>query len=97
MANVELHAMFNKVRGKVGDFVFKKRGDTLYISSRPDFRKRKLSAAQKRSVARFREAVKHAQNVLSDPQERKPFEKAAKKNRKTAYNTIIAAYLAEQK
>jgi hypothetical protein len=97
MADVQLHQVLRRIRGKVGDVVFKKRGNTLYISRRPDFSKRKLSAAQKRSVARFRAAVRYAQGVLADPQARRPFERAAKKAGKTLYNSIIAEYLNRQK
>jgi hypothetical protein len=93
MADVQLHQVLRGIRGKVGDVVFKKRGNTLYISRRPDFSKRKLSAAQKKSVARFRAAVRYAQGVLADPHARIPFERAAQKTGKTLYNSIIAEYL----
>jgi len=93
MADIQLHAMLRSIRGKVGDVVFKKRGDKLYISRRPDFSKRKLSAAQKESIARFRAAVRYAQEVLNDPESRRPFALAAEKNGRTVYNTIIAEHL----
>ena len=97
MADVQLHQVLRMIKGKVGDVVFKKRGNTLYISRRPDFSKRKLSTAQKESVARFRAAVRYAQRVLANPQERMPFERAAQKAGKTLYNAIIADYLNRQK
>jgi len=96
MADVQLNAALAVIRGRVGDVVFKKRNGKLYISRRPDFSKRKLSAAQKESVARFRAAVRYAQRVLANPQERMPFERAVQKPGKTLYNSIIADYLNRQ-
>lgn len=97
MADVQLHQVLRGIRGKVEGVVFKKRGNTLYISRRPDFNKRKPSAAKKKSVARFRAAVMYAQGVLADPHAPSPFERAAQKTGKTLCNAIIAEYLNRQK
>jgi hypothetical protein len=93
MADVQLNAALAAIRGRVGDVVFKKRGGKVYISRRPDFSKRKLSAAQKRSVARFKAAVRLAREVMQDPNAAKPFERLAKKNGKAVYHTIISEYM----
>jgi hypothetical protein len=93
MADVDLHSMFNSLSGKVGGFVFKKRNGKVYISSRPDFSRRKLSAAQKKNIDKFREAVAHAKATMKNSTAAKPYERKARKSGKSLYNTIIAEYL----
>ncbi len=97
MAEVKLHESLKAIRGRFGELVFKNRDGKLYISHRPDFSRRKLSAAQKESVARFKAAVRYAQKVLADPQLVKPFREIAKRKRRTVYNVIIATYMKQKK
>lgn len=97
MADVQLHEILGAIRGTLGNIVFKKRDGKLYLSRRPDFSKRELSAAQKESVKRFGAAVKHAKKTLADPSTRKLFERAARGNGKTVYSTIISEYLKSAK
>ncbi len=97
MANVELNRILDAINGRLGNVVFKKLGNRVYISRRPDFSRRELSAAQKESVERFRAAVKQAKKTIADPQLRAPFELEAKRQGKTVYHTIIGEYMSERK
>lgn len=93
MARVKWADAVSSIRGKMGKIVYKKRGKTFYTSSLPNFRRRKLSPSQKASINRFRSAVIYARGVLADPVARMPFEREAKKKKRTVYNFIIADYL----
>ncbi len=93
MAKVKLHGMFVGVSGRLDDFVLKKRNGKQYICRRPDFSKRKLSPAQKKSIARFRDAVAHAKRTLKDEEAAGVYAGLAKKSGKSVYNFIIAEYL----
>ena len=93
MAKIRWVGAIDAVSGRSGDLIYKRRGGTFYMSRTPDFSKRKLSAAQKGSLNRFRKAVIHAQGVLADPVARKRYEREAKMKRKPVYNLVIAEYL----
>lgn len=97
MARVKLVGPIAAIRGKWGGVVFKKRGKTLYISRPPDFSKRKLSVAQKRSVRRFAAAVKYTKRTMADTKARKRFERIAKKAGKTVFHTIMTDFLRKHK
>ncbi len=97
MATVQLNGVLMRIKGGLGDIVFKKRGNTLYMCRRPDFSKRVLSDAQKNSIARFQAAVRHAKQVLADPEARKPFEATAEKTGRTVFHTVMAEQLSTQK
>jgi len=45
MAKVRLNPILEQVRGKVGDLVFKRSGEEVIISRKPDFSERQLSEA----------------------------------------------------
>lgn len=93
MATVKLNSVLVHIKGGIGDMVFKKRGNTIYISRRPDFSKRVLSDAQKQCIARFQDAVRHTKQVLADPEARKPYEDSAQKSGKTVFHTVMTEYL----
>ena len=93
MATVQLNGVLMRIKGGLGDIVFKKRGNTLYMCRRPDFSRRVLSEAQKDRIARFRAAVRHAKQVQADPEARKPYEESARKTGKTVFHTVMTEYL----
>ena len=73
--------------------VFKRRGNTWYISQRPDCSRRILSGVQKESNARFRAAVQYAKGVLANPEAGKQYEQTGK----SVYSSAIADYIARHK
>ena len=51
------HPLFESVRGAIGEMVVKQYGNKTVLTSRPVFRNRVFSDAQKASQGRFREAA----------------------------------------
>ncbi|MFN0158923.1 MAG: hypothetical protein ACKVRP_12735 [Bacteroidota bacterium] len=97
MADADLHSMFSGISGRMGGFVFKKRNGKVYISQRPDFSKRKLSAAQKKHIDKFREAVAHAKATMKKTSASNSNTRKPRKGEKSNYNAIIAEYLKRNK
>ncbi|MCP4599327.1 MAG: hypothetical protein GY847_02115, partial [Proteobacteria bacterium] len=55
MAKVKLNPVIEELRGQVGDLVFKRYGDRVVISKKPDMSNVKPSAAQSAHRERFRQ------------------------------------------
>ena len=92
MAIVTNNIVTTGLSGKVGNLVFRRRGNktTAYIQSP---RKVPLSEKQKIAQLHFREAVARAKQALSVETERKEFEKLAKKEGKeSAYSAAISYF-----
>jgi hypothetical protein len=81
MATVTNNIVTTGLSGKVGNMVFRRRGNktTAYIQSP---RKVPLSEKQKIAQLHFREAVARTKQALNIDAERKEFEELAKKNGK---------------
>ena len=78
----------------MGDVVFRynrKTGKTS-ISKVPDMTKVKWSKAQKAQRRRFKQAVKHVQNLKTKPAVWAVYQKIAKKKRKRAWDVAMKDY-----
>ena len=73
-----------RLRGKIGNLVFRQVKGKLVVSGAPDFSRRKLSAAQKAQRRRFADAVRRAR--AGDAA------KAARQSR-SLYYVLISDYL----
>lgn len=92
MASIRLNPVLDRVRGKVGDLVFKKRGDSKYLARKPDFSNLQPSAAQREVREKFSRAVAYAKLVSADPTAKAPYEAAAASRKKTAFNLMVGDY-----
>ncbi|MBX2992767.1 MAG: hypothetical protein KF749_16570 [Bacteroidetes bacterium] len=93
MARIELNPAFEAIRGSIGGLVIKRYGNKLVLSQKPVFRNRKFSKAQKKNQEAFGEATRYANNLLRDPEQRKPFEKLAAQSGRTVRGLMIAEYM----
>jgi hypothetical protein len=90
MARLRYNALLENWKGAVGDLVLKKRGNTPYLSRRPDFSKRKLSAKQELNCKRFKEAVVRAKAINADPVARAHYEAIARSQKKEVFRVIMS-------
>lgn len=92
MATVTNNLATTGLTGKVGNLVFRRRGNktTVYVQSP---RKAPLSEKQKLAQQHFAEAVAKAKHALNDPAERQKFEEMAKtKGKESAYSAAISYF-----
>ena len=77
MAKITLSPIFQEIRGKLGDFVFRRThtGEVI-LSKIPDMSKVKWSKAQKAHRQRFRKAVAYAKAALAAKMNKRPFDMA---------------------
>ena len=93
MAKVENNIVTLGLRGKIGNLVFRKRGNktTAYILTP---RTSPASRKQKEAQAKFGEAVRKAISALQDADTRNRFVKLAKKEgRESPYSAAISYFL----
>jgi len=92
MATVVNNLATTGLRGKVGNLVFRRRGNktTVYIRSP---RKAPASENEKQARQHFAEAVALAKQALNNGTERQRFEELAKKEgRESAYSAAVSYY-----
>jgi hypothetical protein len=93
MAIVQNNIISKGFRGKVGNLVFRKRGNktTVYLQSP---KTTPFSEKQKDAQLRFSMAVRLAVEALNDATLKKKFEELAKsKKKESAYSAAISYYL----
>jgi len=96
MARLRYNALLENWKGAVGNLVLKKRGNTPYLSTRPDFSKRKLSAKQELNNKRFKEAMVHARAINADPVARAPYEVIARSQKREVFRVIMSECLGKK-
>ena len=92
MAKVRLNPILEQVRGQVGDLVFKRSGENVVISRKPDFSDRVPTAAQSAAQERFRQAALYGKMVMADPDSRKLYEDAAKAKGQPLFSLTVADF-----
>ena len=93
MARVSHNVITEGLRGKVGNLVFRKRGNktTVYILSD---RKAPLTEKQKKAQQRFSKAAAMAKDALKNESELEHFSELAKKTGKeSAYSAAVSYYM----
>ena len=94
MAKVTLSPMVADIRGKVGDYVFRRSPDgQLVLSKVPDMSGVKWSKAQKAYRQRFKKAIAYAKAAMSDSKVRAVYEKMAAKENKLPFRMAVSDYL----
>lgn len=88
----ELDPIFNFLRGRAGNFIYRKvRGKTI-ISPKPVFNGTSLSPAQAEQRERFMAAVAYGKTALADNETRPLYEELAKKKDLPVFALIVADY-----
>jgi len=79
MAKVKLNPILEQVRGKVGDLVFKRYGEEVVISRKPDLEGREPTEAQLAARERSRrgQAALYGKLVMADPETKAIYAEAA--------------------
>ncbi len=93
MAQVDNNIVTQGLRGKVGNLVFRKRGNktTVYVMTE---RKAPLTVKQKEAQLRFAGAVALARQAMKDEKELKRFTKMAKKiGKESAYSAAVSYFM----
>lgn len=93
MAKVKLNPLLEQIRGQVGDLVFRRYGDEVVISRKPDMSEVELSEAQLAQRARFSQAALYGRMVLADPQAKALYEDAAKAKGQPVFSLMVADFL----
>lgn len=95
MATVKNNLATMGLAGKVGNLVFRKRGDktTVYVQSQ---RTKPLTEKQKKAQLLFAQAVAKAKQALKDPIELMKFEELAKRTRKESAYSAAVSYFCKQ-
>jgi hypothetical protein len=93
MAKIKLSPMLQEVRGRLGDYVFRRThtGEVI-LSKVPDMSKVKWSKAQKAHRQRFKKAVAYARAAIAEPKLRAVYEKMAIKMGKRLFDMAVSDY-----
>ena len=96
MARVGNNIITIGLQGKVGNLIFRRRGEktSTYVMSP---RKKALSKGQTEAQLRFSAAVKLARAAINDPVEREKFAKMARKMKKESAYTAAVSYFMSKK
>jgi hypothetical protein len=96
MALVDNNIVTKGLRGKVGNLVFRRRGNktTVYVLSP---RKAPLSEKQQKAKQQFSIAVNMASIALRDKKERKRFEELARQiGKESAYGAAVSYFMKKE-
>jgi len=93
MAKITLDPMIKDIRGKLGDYVFRRaHTGELILSKIPDMSKVKWSKAQKAHRQRFKKAVEYAKAAMAEPKVRARYEKEAARKNKRPHDLAVSDY-----
>ncbi len=92
MAGVKLNPILEALYGKVGDLVFKRYGDRVIVSRKPDLSGHQPTAAQLEHQKRFRQATLYGKMVMADPEARALYDEAAKAKGKPILSLMVADF-----
>ena len=93
MANVHLNPIMERIRGKIGELVFRRFGRRTIIARKPDLSGRVASAGQIAVRERFRGAAYYANKVMADPERRARYAPLATKRGTPLREVIMTDYL----
>lgn len=92
MAKITLNSALNGIRGRIDNWVYRKFGDQVIISRRPEFHG-PLSAAQLAVRERFGEAAAYARSALADPVRLPPYQAAARAKGMSLFAFVMGDFL----
>jgi len=85
-----------ELRGKMGDWTYRRMYGRQTIMKTPDMSKVKWSKAQKANRERFRQAILYARMAMADPKVRAYYEKAAKKAGRQPFRVAVSDFFEEK-
>ncbi len=92
MAKVKMNPVLERIRGKIGDLVFRRNYGQTSISSLPDASTRPPTLAQQEVQSRFQQAAAFGRSMLADPARRPRYEQLAKARNLPLFSVAIADY-----
>lgn len=92
MPKVKMNPVFEQFHGAVGELVFRRYGDQVVASRKPDMENRVWSESQEAHRKRFREATLYGRMVLADPEAKAVYQEAAKAHGQPVFSVIIADF-----
>lgn len=93
MANIEINAITSHFKGKVGDVVFRRRGDGVFAALRPRPSRVEPTAAIVAHRATFANAIRYAKGVMADPVLLEVYTRVAEmKEGQSAFNVAVADF-----
>src|SRR5512141_850556 len=81
-----------ELRGKMGDWTYRRMYGQQTIMKTPDMSKVKWSKAQKQHRERFREAILYAHQAMADPKVRAHYEKVGKKADRQPFRVAVSDF-----
>jgi len=81
-----------ELRGKMGDWTYRRMYGNQTIMKTPDMSNVKWSKAQKANRARFRKAIIYARMAMDNPKVRAHYEKAAKKADRQPFRLSVSDF-----
>lgn len=94
MVKVILQPGLRALRGKMGDWTYRRMYGKQTIMKTPDMSKVVWTEAQKASRARFRKAIVYAKLAMAEPQIRAHYEEIARKANRQPFRVAVSDYLA---
>jgi hypothetical protein len=95
MAKVDLNAITQHFRGRVGDLVFRRHLGKLITALRPKPTETPPSEAQNEQRKSFKRANQWAQKQLADPTAKTAYERAGERLQKTAFSAAMADFFSD--
>lgn len=80
------------LKGKVGEFIFKRYGNKMIVSKTPDMSGIRPTKKQKARRSRFKDAVAYARAIVRNPARKAAYQKKLRRGKKV-YQSAIAEYL----
>jgi hypothetical protein len=94
MVKVILQPGLLALRGKMGDWTYRRMYGQQTIMKTPDMSKVKWSKAQKANRARFRKAIFYARQAMADAKVRAYYEKMAVQANRQPFRVAVSDFLA---
>ncbi|HEX6269842.1 MAG TPA: hypothetical protein VFZ43_06375 [Anaerolineales bacterium] len=93
MVKVILQPGLRELRGKMGDWTYRRMYGKQTIMKTPDMSNVKWSKAQKANRQRFSQAISYAKQAMANPKARVHYEKAAKKAGRQPFRVAVSDFL----
>lgn len=92
MAKIKVNPILEQIRGQIGDLVFKRYGDRVILSRKPDMEGRPATEAQVAAREQFRQAAVYGKMVMADPEAKAIYDKAAASKGQPVFSLTVADF-----
>ena len=94
MVKVILQAGLRELRGKMGDWTYRRMYGKQTLMKSPDMSKVKWSEAQKANRERFRRAISYARRAMANAEARAHYEEIAAQANRQPFRVAVSDFLA---